>query len=259
MPTIDPSAGSSLHARAGATVSGSGPGASSGRRCGSADGCVLDSMVVVDGPTEIGPRCRFHHGAVVGTAPQDLKYTGARSAVCDRRGQRLPRVQHRQPRHRRGGADRHRAADNLVMAYAHVAHNCRARRSRHPRQLRESGRARRRSATGRSSAASPRCTSSSRSAPRIIGGGSRVPMDVAALRQGGREPAARLPGSTRSACSGAGSARRSRDECGSSIGSSSGRICSCRGGGDDPERVRPLPEIELFCRFVERVGARAHR
>ena len=41
------------------------------------EGCRLDAMVLLDGRTEVGPRCRFHQGAVVGSPPQDLKYAGA--------------------------------------------------------------------------------------------------------------------------------------------------------------------------------------
>jgi UDP-N-acetylglucosamine acyltransferase len=87
------------------------------------DGCRLDSMVRLDGQTEIGPRNHFHQGAVVGSAPQDLKYRGAPSRVIVGEGNVF-----------REYCTVNRATDEgevtqigdhcLIMAYAHVAHNC---------------------------------------------------------------------------------------------------------------------------------------
>lgn len=37
-------------------------------------GTLVDSNVLIDGRTTIGENCHIHHGAVVGTPPQDLKY-----------------------------------------------------------------------------------------------------------------------------------------------------------------------------------------
>jgi len=101
-----------------------GPYCLVGPRVRLGDGCRLQSMVRLEGPSTFGPGCRFFHGAALGGEPQDLKYTGA-------------------PSHLRAGARNifrefctvHRATQEgeatllgdeiLVMAYAHIAHNCR--------------------------------------------------------------------------------------------------------------------------------------
>jgi UDP-N-acetylglucosamine acyltransferase len=87
------------------------------------EGCRLDSMVRIDGHTTIGPDCHFFHGAAIGGAPQDLKYQGAPSQT--RIGARNTFREY---------CTIHRATaegeatvignENLIMAYAHVAHNC---------------------------------------------------------------------------------------------------------------------------------------
>jgi UDP-N-acetylglucosamine acyltransferase len=88
------------------------------------DGCVLDSMAVVEGWTELGPGCRLHHGAVVGTAPQDLKYHGAPSRV--RVGANtIFREYSTVNRATEEGQTTQIGSEALIMAYAHVAHNCR--------------------------------------------------------------------------------------------------------------------------------------
>jgi UDP-N-acetylglucosamine acyltransferase len=87
------------------------------------DRAWLQSMVRLEGPSAIGPDCRFYHGAVIGNDPQDLKFRGTRSAV--RIGARNTFREfctvHRP-------TDEGQATvvgdDNLVMAYAHIAHNC---------------------------------------------------------------------------------------------------------------------------------------
>jgi len=122
MVSIDPTARVNAGAELGENVV-VGPWCQVGPHARIGADTVLDSMVVVDGHIEIGPRCHLFHGAVVGTPPQDLKYAGA-------------------PTRCRLGADsvfreyctvhRSTAEDDpttvgdhcLVMAYAHVAHNC---------------------------------------------------------------------------------------------------------------------------------------
>ena len=87
-------------------------------------GSKLHSSVVIDGDTELGRDNEIYPGAVIGVAPQDLRYNGERSFVKIGDGNMI-----------REYVTIHRASDpggyttigdnNLIMAYSHVAHNCR--------------------------------------------------------------------------------------------------------------------------------------
>ncbi|MBD3336158.1 MAG: acyl-ACP--UDP-N-acetylglucosamine O-acyltransferase [Candidatus Eisenbacteria bacterium] len=88
------------------------------------DGCRLQSMVRVDGWTTVGRNCRFYHGAVVGSDPQDLKFAGGatRLRIGDNN---IFREYCTVNRATKEGEETVLGDNNLVMAYAHVAHNCR--------------------------------------------------------------------------------------------------------------------------------------
>lgn len=88
------------------------------------EGVRVDSHVFIDRDTSVGPECHIHKGAVLGTDPQDLKYAnepttleiGARTTIREfatlNRGTidlGVTRV----------------GEECLIMAYAHVAHDCR--------------------------------------------------------------------------------------------------------------------------------------
>ncbi len=122
MPKIDPASRVSLHAEIAEDVR-IGPFCIVGKGVSIAEGCVLDSGVVIEGPARIGPRNRFHHGAVLGTAPQDLKYTGARSWL--RVGSDNTFREYCTINRATGEGEATVIGDgNLIMAWAHVAHNC---------------------------------------------------------------------------------------------------------------------------------------
>jgi UDP-N-acetylglucosamine acyltransferase len=84
---------------------------------------IIDSHVVITGPTEIGVGNHIFPGAVIGSEPQDLKYKGEPSWVKIGDYNQI-----------REYVTINRATDagevtqighhNLLMAYAHVAHNC---------------------------------------------------------------------------------------------------------------------------------------
>ncbi len=87
-------------------------------------GTRLMPHAVVLGWTEIGEGNRIHSGAVLGDAPQDISYSGARSylRIGDRNVFREGVQVHR-------GTTEDSATvignDNFLMANSHVAHNCR--------------------------------------------------------------------------------------------------------------------------------------
>lgn len=86
-------------------------------------GTQIDSHVLVADGARIGRNCRFHHGAVVGSVPQDLKFGGEKTTLeigdntvvreyCDLN---------------RGTEHRDRTVigkECFLMAYTHVAHDC---------------------------------------------------------------------------------------------------------------------------------------
>jgi UDP-N-acetylglucosamine acyltransferase len=85
----------------------------------------LDSHVVVDGDTTVGDDTHIFPFASFGLAPQDLKYTGEPTAtVIGKRNQIREFVTiHRGTSG--GGGLTQIGDDNLFMAQAHVAHDCR--------------------------------------------------------------------------------------------------------------------------------------
>lgn len=90
-----------------------------------ADGVRLDSHVVVDGRTAIGEETHVFPFASIGLAPQDLKYGGEPTAteIGKRNHIREFVTIHRGTEG--GGGLTKIGDDNLFMAQAHVAHDCR--------------------------------------------------------------------------------------------------------------------------------------
>lgn len=89
-----------------------------------ADGVRLDSHDVVDGKTTIGKETRVYPFVSIGLAPQDLKYGGEPTAVeiGERNHIREFVTVHRGTAG--GGGITRIGSDNLLMAQAHVAHDC---------------------------------------------------------------------------------------------------------------------------------------
>ncbi len=100
-----------------------GPGAVVGPHVEVGDRTRIDAHALVTGWTRVGADCHVHHGAVLGSPPQDLKYAGVESylEIGDRTEIReyVTANLATEP-----GATTRIGSDCLLMAYAHVAHNC---------------------------------------------------------------------------------------------------------------------------------------
>ena len=94
-----------------------GPGVVVGRST------VLGSHVLVERDTTLGEQCQIAKGAVIGSDPQDLKYEGEPSqlVVGDRT---VVREYATLNRGTRASGRTVVGSDCLIMAYAHVAHDC---------------------------------------------------------------------------------------------------------------------------------------
>lgn len=102
-----------------------GPYAVIGEEVVIGDGTTVGPHAVIEGWTEIGRDNRIFQFASVGAIPQDLKYHGERT--CLRLGDRNT-VREFVTLHlgtEAGGGETVIGNDNLFMAYAHVAHDCR--------------------------------------------------------------------------------------------------------------------------------------
>jgi UDP-N-acetylglucosamine acyltransferase len=84
---------------------------------------AIGSHVVIEGPTEIGVGNRIFAGAIIGSEPQDLKYKGGESWVKIGNYNQI-REYVTINRATEEGAVTQLGHHNLLMAYAHVAHNC---------------------------------------------------------------------------------------------------------------------------------------
>lgn len=87
------------------------------------EGTVIDSHVRIEGCVRMGPNNRIHQGAVLGSPPQDLKYSGEKSFLRLGSNNTIREYVTMNP----GTAEGEETClgDHcLVMAYAHVAHNC---------------------------------------------------------------------------------------------------------------------------------------
>jgi UDP-N-acetylglucosamine acyltransferase len=88
------------------------------------DGCVLDHHAVVQGPSSFGRNNRFCSFSIAGGDPQDYTYTGQRVRLeaGDSNVFREFCTVHRGTI--KGGGVTRLGNHNLIMAYAHVGHDC---------------------------------------------------------------------------------------------------------------------------------------
>jgi UDP-N-acetylglucosamine acyltransferase len=89
-----------------------------------ADGTVLGAHAVIEGRVRIGARCRIGHGAIIGGAPQDLKYRPGIPAGV-RIGDDTVIREYATIHHATREGEDTRVGDHcLIMAMSHVAHDC---------------------------------------------------------------------------------------------------------------------------------------
>jgi UDP-N-acetylglucosamine acyltransferase len=84
---------------------------------------ILDNHVVIENYTKIGNKCRLHSHAVIGGAPQDLKFHGGETYV-EIGDNNTIREYVTVNRATDLGGKTSIGNDNLLMAYVHIAHNC---------------------------------------------------------------------------------------------------------------------------------------
>ncbi len=88
------------------------------------EGCIIDSHVVIEGPTRIGRNNHLYSFSAIGGAPQDKKYAGepTRLEIGDDNTIREYVTINR------GTTDDQKTTrigdDNWIMAYVHIAHDC---------------------------------------------------------------------------------------------------------------------------------------
>jgi UDP-N-acetylglucosamine acyltransferase len=88
------------------------------------DGCVLEHHAIVHGPSRLGRRNRLYSFCIVGGDPQDLTYKGERVSleVGDENEFREFSTVNRGTA--KGGGVTRVGNHNLIMAYAHIGHDC---------------------------------------------------------------------------------------------------------------------------------------
>jgi len=88
------------------------------------DGCVVESHAVIRGPSSFGRENHFSSFSMVGGDPQDLTYTGQRVRLeaGDSNEFREYCAVHRGTI--KGGGVTRIGSHNLIMAYAHIGHDC---------------------------------------------------------------------------------------------------------------------------------------
>ncbi|MFY9942595.1 MAG: acyl-ACP--UDP-N-acetylglucosamine O-acyltransferase [Desulfobacterales bacterium] len=88
-------------------------------------GTTIGSHSVVDSHTTIGPECRIFPHAVVGGAPQSMKYAGQKTYAKIGRGTIIREFTTVHRGTAEGGGVTEVGNHCLLMAYSHVAHDCR--------------------------------------------------------------------------------------------------------------------------------------
>ena len=101
-----------------------GPFAVIGDNVSIGPGTIIGNHAVVEGNTSIGKNCELFTGAVVGSRPQDLKYKGEKVYLEIGDNNIIREYCTLNPGTEEGGKTVV-GNGNLIMAYSHVAHDCR--------------------------------------------------------------------------------------------------------------------------------------
>ena len=88
-------------------------------------GTKIGAHCVIEGRTTIGKDCQIFTGAVIGSVPQDLKYQGEESELLIGDRNKIREYVTINPGTAGGGGRTVIGNDGLLMAYSHVAHDCR--------------------------------------------------------------------------------------------------------------------------------------
>lgn len=88
------------------------------------DGCKLHSHVVIEGNTTLGPNCEIYPFASLGHIPQDMKYKGEKSELVIGSDNIIREYVTMNPGTDGGGLVTRVGSGCLIMAQAHVAHDC---------------------------------------------------------------------------------------------------------------------------------------
>jgi UDP-N-acetylglucosamine acyltransferase len=100
-----------------------GPGTIVGPDVRIGDRTRIGANALLTGWTRIGTDCRIHHGAVLGSPPQDLKFKGGRTDLVIGDHTEIREYVTANLATQPEGATRV-GSHCLLMAYAHVAHDC---------------------------------------------------------------------------------------------------------------------------------------
>ncbi len=84
----------------------------------------IGAHCVIEGDTTIGSDCQLFTGAVIGSIPQDLKYTGEKTQLIIGDRNRIREYVTINSGTKGGGGKTVIGSDCLLMAYSHVAHDC---------------------------------------------------------------------------------------------------------------------------------------
>lgn len=102
-----------------------GPYAVIGEHSRIGSGCSIAAHAIIGDYTELGPECRIYSHAVVGSISQDLKHQEGAVSFLKLGARNQIREFASLNRATAAGATTELGDDNLLMAYAHVAHDCR--------------------------------------------------------------------------------------------------------------------------------------